>query len=348
MSVFQQLIAGLPAVAASWQAMAGYLALVVAFIVVSLKVTRNKNLLNKLKSLPEKDRARVLQMEMGSAYLATGLSPEHWLQQQRQRFYFVGFLAVCGLSLTLALAAIWSGPTDDPLVARHRAERVALDFVAKLHAADVSPAYDLFPDEVKKNIGFAQFQAETHRLLFQLPGAPLRSSVEQTVDNGAMLSVLVTSEFSVGTRVRNIVGFAKAADGWKLWNYNWQPLEWPLVWPSSTETHASASEAMRAYRLLPEVERQSPLPDRFRGTITGSAPGWKVSVQSVRQEHDKSRCSVAAVDAQSSTPVQLKHVVGGCKLREGDRILVNALLLGIDDTHIELDGVRFYPDNRPT
>ena len=131
MSFFQQMITALPAVATSWQAVAGDVALTVAFVVVSLKVTRNKNLLNKLKSLPEKDRARVLQMEMGASYLATGLSPEQWLQQQRQRYYFVGFLAVCGLTVALVLAAMLSGGGGDSVAAQHRAEKVAQELLAK-------------------------------------------------------------------------------------------------------------------------------------------------------------------------------------------------------------------------
>ena len=85
MGFFQQMIAALPTVSTSWQAVTGYVAVTAAFVIVSLKVTRNKNLLSRLQSLPERDRARVLQMEMGASYLATGLSAEQWLQQQRQR-----------------------------------------------------------------------------------------------------------------------------------------------------------------------------------------------------------------------------------------------------------------------
>lgn len=341
MAFFQQMIGALPAVATSWQAAIGYVALVVAFIVVSLKVTRNKNVLNKLKSLPEKDRARVLQMEMGAAYLAAGLSPEQWLQQQRQRFYFVGFLAVCVLAVALGLAATPPNLEGE----RERAERLAVDFVARLSAPHLGPAYDLFPVDVRKHLGFAQFQADTARLRFQLPGEPLKSSLEQSVDNGTILSVLVTSEFTVDTKVRNVVGLARAPNGWKLWQYNWQPFDWPLVWPTSTQIRQSASDAIKAYRALNKNERSSPLPDRFRGSITGSSPGWKLMVDSIRHEPDQSRCAVIATESESLTAVELKHVIGGCKLHKGARILVNAMLSAINDSRVELDGVRYFPDN---
>lgn len=347
MNFFQQMIAALPAVATSWQAVAGYVALTVAFVVVSLKVTRNKNLLNKIKSLPEKDRARVLQMEMGASYLATGLSPEQWLQQQRQRYYFVGFLAVCGLTVALVLAAMLSGGGGggDSVAAQHRAETVAQELLAKLNAHDFKAAYELFPDDVRKNIGFAQFKADIDRMRFQLPGEPLKDSIEQSVANGAFLSVFVTSEFSVETRVRNVVGFAKDGNGWKLWQYNWQPVDWPLVWPSSTEARLSAADAIKAYRSLSEKDRAVPLPKPFRGNITGSAPGWKLVVNSVSRGEDDHRCTVDATEADSSITVELKNVVGGCKLQEGSRVLVNALISGISNSGIQLEGVRYFTES---
>ncbi len=315
MSFFQQMITALPAVATSWQAVAGYVALTVAFVVVSLKVTRNKNLLNKIKSLPEKDRARVLQMEMGAAYLATGLSPEEWLQQQRQRYYFVGFLAVCGLAVALVLAASVRRRRRRSCACPAGREKVAQELLAKLNAQDFKAAYELFPDDVRKNIGFAQFKADVDRMRFQLPGEPLKDSVEQSVANGAFLSVFVDSEFSVETRVRNVVGFAKDGNGWKLWQYNWQPVDWPLVWPSSTEARPSAADAIKAYRSLSEKDRATPLPKPFRGNITGSAPGWKLVVNSITPGEDDHRCTVDATEADSSTAVELKNVVGGCKLQ---------------------------------
>lgn len=341
MGFFQQLLAALPAVATSWQAVVGYVALTAAFVVVSLKVTRNKNLLSKLKSLPEKDRARVLQMEMGTAYLSAGLSPEQWLQQQRQRYYFLGFLAGCVLVVALVLAATLTERGPD----RKSAEKLAQEFLEKLHAGDFNAAYDLFPGDVKNNIGFAQFKSDIKRMLAQIPAVPLKDHVEQSVENGAFLSVMVISEFSVETKIRHVVGFSRDGNGWKLWNYNWQPIEWPLVWPASTETRQTASDAMKAYRSLDEKERKAPLPDGFRGNVTGSAPGWKLVVNATSREHDELQCTVDAADPDSSTIVHLKRVIGGCKLQGGTRILVNGILSAINESRIELDGVRYYPSN---
>jgi hypothetical protein len=238
-----------------------------------------------------------------------------------------------------------SARAPDPLTAQRHAEKLALEFLAKLHSQDLDAAYELFPVEIRKNVSFAQFQADIDRLMFQLPGKPLKNSIEQSVENGGFLNVLVTSEFSVGTKIRNVVGFAKDSNGWKLWLYNWQPIEWPLVWPSATAIRQSASDALKAYRALHEAEQAGPLPDQLRGSITGSSPGWQLTATSIAKDHDVHRCTISATESDSAIAVELKHVVGGCKLREGSRITVNALISGIGDSQIQLDGVRYYPAN---
>ena len=338
----------LPVVATSWQALIGYVAVVVAFIVVSLKVTRNKNLLFRLQSLPEHDRARVLQMEMGAAYLETGLSPEHWLQQQRQRYYFVGFLTVCALVLALVGGALLR-PNVDPetreVQLKAAAQEAAKGFVAKLYSGDFNAAYELLSDDLKKNLSFAQFRDDFTRILYQAPGDPLRNSVEQVIENGGYLSVLVDSEFSVETKVRNVVTFTKGATEWKLTQYNWQPLEWPLVWPTATQIQPSAGEAMKAYGRLDSTERAEPLPSHFRGTVTGSTPGWKVVVDSTAATPDLKRCSINANDVDSPIAIKLKKVVGGCRLQSGQRIFVQAVMTGISEAGIELDDVRYFPES---
>jgi hypothetical protein len=353
MGFFQQIIAALPAVATSWQAVVGYVAVVIAFVVVSLKVTRNKNLLNRLQSLPARDRAHVLQMEMGAAYLAAGLSPEQWLQKQRQQYYFFAFLAVCILVLALVVAARLASagpnPVDEEVRKRTAAREVAQRFVAVVHARDFNSAYEMFPDQIKQNTTFAQFRADLIRTMSQLPMNPLKHTVEQVVDNGGYLSILFFSEFSVDTRIRDIVTFTKADTDWKLWGYSWQPVEWPLVWPASTEIQPSAAAVMKSYKALSQQERSAPLPDRFRGNITGAAPGWKLVVDSiVSQQQDEHRCGVRTVEpvgGDASVFVELKRVIGGCQLKTGQRLLVQAILSGVSDSQVELDGVRYVQAN---
>jgi hypothetical protein len=102
---------------------------------------------------------------------------------------------------------------------------------------------------------------------------------------------------------------------------------------------------MKAYRSLSEKDRALPLPKPFRGNVTGSAPGWKLVVNSVKTGEDDHRCTVDATETDSSTVVELKQLVGGCKLHVGGRIVVNALISGISDSGIQLEGVRYFTES---
>ena len=344
MEFFRQILAALPAVATSWQAVIGYVAVVIAFVIVSLKVTRNKNLLNRLQKLPEQDRARALEMEMGAPYLEGGLSPAQWLEQQRQRYYFLAFLAVCALVLALVIAATFNrGPTDDEPAKQTAARTLAERFVKLVHARDFDKAYDMLPEQVRQNVSFAQFRADMERTIFQMPDKPLRDETKQTVPTGGFLAFLILTEFSVNTRLHNVVTFTRAGSDWTLFRYDWQPVEWPLAWPSSTEIRQTAGEAMKAFLALGPGKASGTLPEEFRGDITGSTPGWKLTVESVSAPEDQYRCGVMTRETDSSTSVELKHVLGGCKLKPGQQIVVHALIASIDSSHIGVEGVRYYP-----
>jgi hypothetical protein len=105
LAFFKAAFSAVPAVATSWPALVGYVIVVTAFTVISLKVKRNSNLLAKLEKVPEDQRAKALQMEMGAAFLAEGFKPRDWLLQQRQRYYFTAFLVACCL---LSRLPLWS------------------------------------------------------------------------------------------------------------------------------------------------------------------------------------------------------------------------------------------------
>jgi hypothetical protein len=343
MTFLQQMIDALPLVATSWPALVGYVGLIVAFVAVSSKVTRNRNVLAKLESLPNKDRARALEMEMGAAYLASGLSPEQWLQQQRQRFYFLGFLALCVLVAGLVAAASLRGvKTPDPIEARRSAEKIASQFVDKLHSKDFSAAYDMFSSDVTRNISFSQFRSDVELELFQLPDQPEQSSLDQSIEGGGFLTVFLISRFGSEARIRSAVTFATGQNGWKLWRYDLQPVEWPFAWPTSTRVAKSPSELTGGYSNLDEGARSDPLPESLRGYITGGPPGWRVIVNSI-DAVDGVRCTINGTAADSNVSIQLARVIGGCKVHEGQTIIVNAIVTGVSASKVQLDGVRYFP-----
>lgn len=339
---FEQLIAALPAAAKSWPALIAYLGATTAFVVVSLKVNRNKNLLAKIKSIPERDVAQVLQMEMGAAYLSAGLSPQQWLQQQRQRYYFVAFLVVCLLIAALLIAARFS-KVIDPELQKQQAQETALQFLRLIDSGDLSTAYDLFPDDIKNNVKFAQFQSDMARMLFQQPRQALKHRLEQGSDSGGYYFFVFATEFGIDASFRTIVGFNKSTEVWRLWSYNFQPVEWPLYWPSTTQIQPTAAQAMKVYASLSAEDRSAAMPKALQGHITGASPGWKLIVDAGTSK-EPLRCSVRAHEVDSATVVDLKRPLGGCNLKPGQRIIVNGMLSAVDSSRVELEGVRLFPE----
>jgi tetratricopeptide (TPR) repeat protein len=105
--VLRSLLSALPAAATSPYAFAAYALVVVAYVITAWRVTRNKNLLENLEKLPSKERAKVLEIEMGGVHLATGISPEQWVRSRIHRYYLFAFLATCAVIVALfGIAAV--------------------------------------------------------------------------------------------------------------------------------------------------------------------------------------------------------------------------------------------------
>ncbi len=85
----------LPEVASSPLAFVAYLAVVGAWLVIALKVRRNRQLLAHLRELPAGDRLAALKAEMGSLPVPRELSAEQYLRARIHSYYFRGFLAAC-------------------------------------------------------------------------------------------------------------------------------------------------------------------------------------------------------------------------------------------------------------
>ncbi len=95
----------LPSVASSPLALIAYLAIVLCWGIIAWKVKRNKNLLTSLDKLPEKDRLKALEMEMGAVRVQTGLTAEQWLRSLTRKYILAGLAIIC---LTIVLIVILS------------------------------------------------------------------------------------------------------------------------------------------------------------------------------------------------------------------------------------------------
>ena len=114
MDFIKSAIKALPIVASSPLALIAFLCLVGAWVVIGLRVQRNKNLLANLEKLPSKDRLQALKDEMGTVRIKSGLTPEQYLRSRIHRFWLIGFVTLClVILLTLALAASRARTTVD-------------------------------------------------------------------------------------------------------------------------------------------------------------------------------------------------------------------------------------------
>lgn len=163
MELLREIIKALPAAATSPLALFGYVLVVAAWTVVALKVQRNKNLLNNLKSLPPKDRLPALRDEMGAVSLKEGLSPEQYLRSRIYLYYFLAFVILCLTIATLFILARAQPKERGPEAARIYGKV----FAAEDRRAGVPGATIFLEQEVTRSA----VTTDTGEFLFEVPAA---------------------------------------------------------------------------------------------------------------------------------------------------------------------------------
>ena len=87
-------------------ALLAYLAVLLVWLIIGLRVRRNSNLINGLHHLPEGDRLKALEAEMGHVDVPAGLTATDWLERNRQQYYFIAFLALLGALVVVVVIAM--------------------------------------------------------------------------------------------------------------------------------------------------------------------------------------------------------------------------------------------------
>jgi hypothetical protein len=109
---FRAILKGLGTAATNPLAFVAYLFAVAAWLILRLRVDRNKNLLASLTKVPERDRYKTLRDEMGVIELKEGLSPEQFLRSRIHFYYLLGFVVLCVVVVILfAIAVFQPKPT---------------------------------------------------------------------------------------------------------------------------------------------------------------------------------------------------------------------------------------------
>jgi hypothetical protein len=99
--LFRLTISSLPTVASSPFAFVAYIVVVLAWLIIAWRVKRNKNLLENLVKLPENDRLRAFETEVGHIPIKEGLSPEQYLRSRIHYYYFLAFSILCLVIVTI-------------------------------------------------------------------------------------------------------------------------------------------------------------------------------------------------------------------------------------------------------
>jgi hypothetical protein len=111
MDDINQILKGISTAASNPLAFVSYIVALIAWVLIRIRVGRNKNLLERLKDLPKADRLEALKAEMGVLPIREGLSPEQWIRSRINRYYFLGFVVLCAVFVILfaisAYAAIF-------------------------------------------------------------------------------------------------------------------------------------------------------------------------------------------------------------------------------------------------
>lgn len=95
----------IPAAAASPLALVAYLATVIAWTLVALRVNRFKILMERIDKLPEADRIEAIRIETGRV-VPKGMTAEQYLRSRIQLFIFIGFLVLCATAAFVASMAL--------------------------------------------------------------------------------------------------------------------------------------------------------------------------------------------------------------------------------------------------
>jgi len=103
----------LPQAATSPYALAAYICTILAWIIVSYRVTRNKNLLDKISDLPEQDRIHAISAEMGTP-IPPGLTAEEWLRSLRNKYIVIGFVVLVISTGAVACVALLQPASSYP------------------------------------------------------------------------------------------------------------------------------------------------------------------------------------------------------------------------------------------
>jgi hypothetical protein len=109
-----EFLKAIPDAASTPYGVVAFLAVLLAWSIISYRVARNKNLIRHIGQFPLNDRRVIVQAEMG-APVPPKLTPEQWIRSRIHRYYYYAFVAliICFSVILILTSAIRSaGPNS--------------------------------------------------------------------------------------------------------------------------------------------------------------------------------------------------------------------------------------------
>lgn len=107
--IIKQLLTALDRVSSSPLALFGYLLVIIAWVLIAFRIKRSKELLQNIEKLPNDDRLKAFQSEIGEVPIKESFTPEQYIKLRIHKYYFAAFMILCLLiAYLLTLSAFKS------------------------------------------------------------------------------------------------------------------------------------------------------------------------------------------------------------------------------------------------
>jgi hypothetical protein len=113
MDFLHQALSALPDAAKSPLALIAYVVAIIGSIAYGVLVVRNRNLLQRIESFPERDRLKALEAELGHVRITGGMSADQYLRHKRNQYLLMAFVVLC-LAIVLFVVAVRQGSQQTP------------------------------------------------------------------------------------------------------------------------------------------------------------------------------------------------------------------------------------------
>lgn len=110
---WSQIFNSIPEAASNPMSLIAYGIAITALVIISWSVTRQRNILERIKNIPESKREEALRIAMGKT-LKGGMKPNEWIKARIHLYFFLAFLTICFVFIVIFFVATITGQSNKP------------------------------------------------------------------------------------------------------------------------------------------------------------------------------------------------------------------------------------------